>query len=85
MHAIRTLEDLGAAVAGLRKAQRLSATSVAAKAGRSRDILYRLERGADVSVSSLLDVLRSIGYQIDLTPARSPTLEEVRDRFADDD
>lgn len=81
---IRTLPDLGAGVARLRKQAGLSATAVASKAGRSRDILYRLERGEDVAASSLLDILRAIGCQIELTPARAPTLDEVCERFADD-
>jgi transcriptional regulator with XRE-family HTH domain len=81
---IRTLHDLGSRIAQLRKSLRVTATAVAQKSGRSRDILYRLERGEDVAASSLLDILRALGYQLELAPARAPTLDEVRERFADD-
>ena len=82
---IRTLTDLGARVAQVRKAAGITATAVARQSRRSRDILHRLERGDDVSVSSLLDILSAIGYQIELAPARLPTLDEARQRFADED
>ncbi|HKX40334.1 MAG TPA: helix-turn-helix domain-containing protein [Burkholderiaceae bacterium] len=82
---IRTLADLGARVAQARKATGTTATAVARQSKRSRDILHRLERGDDVSVSSLLDILSAMGYQIELTPTRLPTLDEARDRFSDDD
>ena len=81
---IRTLSDLGARVAQARKADGNTATSIARQANRSRDILHRLERGEDVSVSSLLDILRAIGVRLELTPARPPTLDEVKERFAED-
>jgi transcriptional regulator with XRE-family HTH domain len=80
---IRTLSDLGARVAEARKTGGHTATSTARQANRSRDILHRLERGEDVSVSSLLDILRAIGIQLELTPARAPTLDEVKERFAE--
>lgn len=82
---IRTLADLGARVAQVRKAGGMAATAVARQSKRSRDILHRLERGEDVSVSSLLDILSAIGYQIELAPARLPTLDEARARFSDED
>ena len=82
---IRTLADLGARVALARKTAGITATAAARQSKRSRDILHRLERGEDVSVSSLLDILRAIGYQIELTPARLPTLAEARQRFSDDE
>jgi HTH-type transcriptional regulator / antitoxin HipB len=83
--AIQTLADLGLAVTAARKAAGLTATEVARRAGRSRDILYRLERGEDVSASSLIDLLQAIGQQLSLAPARLPTLDEARARFAEDD
>ena len=82
---IRTLPDLAEAVLRARESQGLTATAVARRAGRSRDILYRLEHGEDVSVSSLLDLLRAMGHQLALVPARLPTLDEARERFRDDD
>jgi DNA-binding phage protein len=82
---IRTLADLAQAVQHARETQALTATVVARRAGRSRDILYRLERGDDVSVSSLLDLLQAMGHQLALVPSRLPTLDEARERFRDQD
>ncbi len=83
MDKIKTLSALGEAVRQSRKDQGQSATAIASRAGRSRDILYRLEKGQDVSVSALLDILRAAGYAIQLTPAGLPTLEEMRQRFGE--
>jgi transcriptional regulator with XRE-family HTH domain len=44
---------LGLAIKGARVAQGIKATDVAKRSGRSRDILNRLERGQDITVSSL--------------------------------
>ena len=82
---VQTLADLGQAVAAARKAAKLTASSVSRRSGRSRDILYRLERGEDVSASSLIDILQAMGQQLSLVPARLPTLEEARARFAEAD
>ncbi|HET9049947.1 MAG TPA: helix-turn-helix transcriptional regulator [Chiayiivirga sp.] len=82
---IRTLTDLGDAVRGARREQGLKATQVAAKSGRSRDLLHRLETGGDVTTGSLLDVLRGMGYTLRLEPLGLPTLEEVRQRFSEDE
>ena len=82
---IRTLADLGEAVRGARHAQGLKATHVATQAGRSRDLLHRLETGSDVTTGALLDVLRSMGYSLRLERLGLPTLDEMRQRFAEDD
>jgi len=82
---LRTLEDVGQRVAQLRKADRRTATEISRKSARSRDILNRLERGEDVSLSSLVDILQAMGYVLDIRRAGPPTLEEVRERFAPDD
>ncbi len=82
---IRTLSDLGSRVAQVRRVNGVTATAVSQRSKRSRDILHRLERGDDVSVSSLLDILQAMGYQLELTPARAPTLAEVRERFSEDE
>lgn len=82
---IQNLRELGAEVASARKGARQTATAVARRSGRSRDILHRLEHGEDVAVSSLLDILNAMGFQLALVPSRLPTLEEARNRFADED
>ena len=82
---IRTAADLGSAIRQARKNAGLKATQVAAVAGRSRDLLHRLENGSDVTTSALLDVLHSMGYTVRLEKLALPTLDEMRQRFADDD
>lgn len=82
---IRTLTDLGAVVRLARREQGLKATRVAVQSGRSRDLLHRLETGGDVTTGALLDVLRGMGYTLRLEPLGLPTLDEVRQRFAEDE
>ena len=82
---IRLPADLGNAIKRERKAQKLKAVKIAAHAGLSRDVLNRLERGQDVTVSSLMSILASMGLVIRLERAGLPTLEEMRERFAKDD
>jgi len=82
---IRVPADLGRAVHEARKTGPLKATAIAVRSGRARSVLYRLERGDDVTVASLLDILRAMGLTIRLEPLGMPTLEEVRSRFALDD
>lgn len=82
---IRTLADLGEAIRHTRRAQGLKATHVAAQSGRSRDLLHRLETGGDVTTGALLDVLRSMGYSLRLERLGLPTLDEMRQRFVEDD
>ncbi len=80
----RSPRDLGAAIHAARKASGIKATDLARRSGRARSVLYRLERGQDVTVASLLDILRVLGLGLRLESAGPPTLEEVRRRFADD-
>ena len=82
---IRALADLGDAVRGVRREQGLKATYVAAQSGRSRDLVHRLETGGDVTTGALLDVLRSMGYTLRLERQGLPTLDGMRQRFAEED
>jgi HTH-type transcriptional regulator/antitoxin HipB len=84
MDKLRLPSDLGQAIRAARKAQRLKAVDVAARAGRSRDVLHRLERGDDVTVASLMDLLRAMDLCLRLERAGLPTLEEMQARFAQD-
>ena len=79
--AIRMPKDLGVALRRAREAAGMSITEVAHKAGRVRDVVYRLEAGHDTSVVSLFAVLSTLQLNIRLEPARMPTLEEVTARF----
>ncbi|MBT9492494.1 MAG: helix-turn-helix transcriptional regulator [Paucibacter sp.] len=79
---IRLPSDLGHAVMRERKASKMKATDIAVRAGRARDVLYRLEQGEDVTVSSLMAILGAMGLTIRLERAGMPTLEDVQRRFA---
>jgi HTH-type transcriptional regulator / antitoxin HipB len=85
MDKLRIPSDLGDALKRHRKAHKLRATAIAEKSGRSRDTLNRLERGEDVTVKSMFDILRAMGLCIRLEPAGIPTLAEMRERFGGDD
>ncbi len=84
MDKLKTNQALGQAVKAMRSKHNLTATALAKDSGRSRDILHRLECGQDVSVSSLLDILRAAGYAIQLVPAGLPTMEEMQAYFAEE-
>lgn len=77
--------ELGQAIRQARLSDGLHATRVARVSGRSRDLLHRLESGRDVTTGALIDVLRAMGYVIRIEKAGLPTLEAMRQRFADDD
>ena len=83
MDKLKLPADLGQAIAQYRADHKLSAVAVAAKAGRSRTVLHNLERGGDVTVGSLFDILRAMGLCLSLQKAGMPTLEEMQRRFAD--
>ncbi len=85
MDKFRLPADLGTAIAKYREDNKLSAVAVARKAGRSRTVLHKLERGEDVTVTSLFDLLRAMGLCLSLQKAGMPTLEEMQRRFADED
>ena len=82
---IRTPLDLGEAIRHARQQEGMKATLLAGRAGRSRDLLHRLEVGRDITTSALFDILRSMGYSLRLEKAGLPTLEEMRRRFAEDE
>ena len=85
MDKIKLITDLGAAIARHRADHRLSAVDVAARAGRSRTVLHKLEHGQDVTVSSLLAILGAMGLCITLEKAGMPTLADMQRRFAEED
>lgn len=83
MDKLRMPSDLGDALKRYRKTHKLKTTAIAEKAGRSRDIINRLERGEDVTLKSMFDILRAMGLCIRLEPAGMPSLAEMRERFAE--
>lgn len=80
---IRLPQDLGKAVKNARKELGLKTTDIAKHCGRSRDVLHRLERGDDVTVSSLMAILAAMGLVLRIERAGLPTLQEMTERFAD--
>jgi len=82
---IRLPIELGQAIKRARKEGRLKAIDIAARSGRARNVLYRLERGEDVTLASLFDILRAMDLTIRLERLGMPTLEEVSERFGQDE
>lgn len=85
MDKLKLPADLGKAIAQYRADNKLSAVAIASKAGRSRTVLHNLERGEDVTVTSLFEILRAMGLCLSLQKTGMPTLEEMQRRFADDE
>ena len=78
---MKTLQELGEAVAASRKAQGLLQKDVAARAGISPEALLRLERGhvAEFGSRKLLAVLAVLGMELAFTSlGKSGSLDELR-------
>jgi HTH-type transcriptional regulator / antitoxin HipB len=84
-YTIRLQDDLGRQLKRRREAAHLSKAALAQRAGKVREVIYRLEAGEDVTVSSLLAVLAALGLALRIDEAGLPTMEEVAARFAEDD
>ncbi|CAM4153843.1 helix-turn-helix domain-containing protein [Roseateles saccharophilus] len=82
---IRLQADLGTSLKKAREDAGLSIKELAAKAGRVRDVIYRLEAGKDVSVASLFAVLSVLQMTLRVERAGLPTLEDVQTRFGADE
>jgi HTH-type transcriptional regulator / antitoxin HipB len=63
----------------------LTKKDLADRAGKVRGVIYRIEAGQDVTVSSLVDVLRVLGLKLALVPAGIPSLEDVAKAFNEDE
>jgi HTH-type transcriptional regulator / antitoxin HipB len=79
---IRLPSDLGRAVKSARLTLGLKTIDIAHHSGRSRDVLHRLERGEDVTVSSLMDILSAMGLVLRIERAGLPTLDKMAARVA---
>lgn len=82
---IRLPDELGRQLLGRRRALGLSKSELAQRAGKVREVVYRLEAGEDSTVSSLLAVLGALGLALRLEPVGLPTADEVARRFRMDD
>jgi HTH-type transcriptional regulator/antitoxin HipB len=77
--------ELGELLRQRRESLGLSKTAAAERAGRVREVIYRLEGGQEASVSSLFDALRALNLVMHIEPAGLPTMEDVAAAFNRDD
>ncbi|MDO9006052.1 MAG: helix-turn-helix transcriptional regulator [Aquabacterium sp.] len=82
---IRLPDELGQLLKAHREAAGLSKKYVAQRAGKVREVIYRLEAGDDVTVSSMLAVLAALGLALRIDKVGMPTMQEVAARFAEED
>ncbi|MEY4765493.1 MAG: hypothetical protein RI907_2166 [Pseudomonadota bacterium] len=81
----RLPSELGELLQQRREALGLSKKATAERAGRVREVIYRLEGGQEASVSSLLDVLRALKLVMRIEPAGLPTMEDIAATFNRDE
>ena len=84
---LRLQDELGGLLKAGRVKAGLSKSELATRAGKVREVIYRLEAGEDVTVSSLMAVLGALGLVMRIEKGGLPSMEEVAARFAakDDD
>jgi transcriptional regulator with XRE-family HTH domain len=82
---IRLPDELGNVLRMRREALGLSKTELANRAGKVREVVYRLEAGEDTTVSSLMAVMAALKLVMRLEPAGLPSAEDVAKRFQEDD
>lgn len=82
---IRLSDELGCQLREQREALGMSKSKLAEKAGKVREVVYRLEAGEDSTVSSLLAVVGALGLSLRLERVGMPTAAEVAARFQDED
>jgi len=78
---IRFPDELGRLLKARRKELGLTIKELAQRAGKVREVIYRIEAGEDVTLSSLMAVLGALGLGMRLEQARMSTMEEVAARF----
>ena len=82
---VRLTDELGRQLQARRELLGLSKSELAQRAGKVREVVYRLEAGEDSTVSSLLAVLGALGLAVRLEPVGLPSAQEVARRFQVDD
>lgn len=82
---IRLPDELGQQLRARREALGMGKAELAARAGKVREVVYRLEAGEDTTVSSLMAVLSALGLAMRLESAGLPTAAEVARRFQEED
>lgn len=63
------------------KGGKMTADTLAELAGVSRDTIFRIERGEDVSFSTAMAVLRVFGLGLNAAPVQWPTLSNAQQHF----
>lgn len=81
---IRLQDELGEQLKEIRRAQKMSKSELASRAGKVREVISRLELGQDTTVSSLMAVLGAMGLAIRLEKVGLPSAVEVARRFQED-
>jgi transcriptional regulator with XRE-family HTH domain len=81
----RLPDELGRQLRERREALGMSKSELAEKAGKVREVIYRLEAGEDTTVSSLMAVLGALGLGMSLVRVGLPSAEEVARRFQEED
>jgi HTH-type transcriptional regulator/antitoxin HipB len=84
-YTIRLPDELGSQLREHRQALKMSKSELAEKAGKVREVIYRLEAGEDTTVSSLMAVLGALGLALRLERVGLPSAKEVARRFQEDD
>jgi predicted transcriptional regulator len=82
---LRLPDELGRQLRERREALGMSKSELAEKAGKVREVIYRLEAGEDTTVSSLMAVLGALGLAMRLVRVGLPSASEVASRFQEDD
>ena len=82
---VRLPDELAQQLRARREALGLSKSALAEKAGKVREVIYRLAAGEDSTVSSLLAVMGALGLVMRMERAGLPTASEVAARFMDED
>lgn len=82
---IRLPDELGRQLRARREALGLSKSALAEKAGKVREVVYRLEAGEDTTVSSLLAVIGALGLVLRMERTGLPSASEVAARFLEED
>lgn len=82
---IRLQDELGTLLRQRREALGMTKSDLASRAGKVREVVYRLEAGEDTTISSLMAVLGALKLVIRLEPAGLPSAAEVARRFQDED
>jgi HTH-type transcriptional regulator / antitoxin HipB len=82
---VRLPDELGVLLRERRESAGFSKAELAQRAGKVREVIYRLEAGEDVAVSSLFAVLGALGLGMRLEPVGLPTAAEVARRFQMDE